>query len=311
MLLEHAIDIFLMDLRFRGYSERTIHAYSFDLEKFCIFLEDFAHKTPESMALDDLDIDMFRVWLDRKIKDGNSIKTIARKAATLRAFFKFLYKEGKIKENPTERLKIPRIPKKPPEALSQEEIRQLIMAVDPEDKDFLLDRAVLVLLYSTGLRVGELANLNLEHINLERQHIRVPGKGAKERILPLQDTVRKALLDYLLFRENEMPESLAPGQPALVKRSKSGISPVNVRKIQYIVEKHGKKAGILSHMHPHLLRHSIATHLIEEGANVEAVRQTLGHEDLATTSIYLKASSKYLRQEHEKYNPLDKLLKDQ
>jgi site-specific recombinase XerD len=263
-----------------------------------------------SIELDCIDNDVLRGWVDDNLSRGNKIRSVARKVATVKSFFKFLFREGLVDENPTERLALPRIPKKLPTALSQDEIRQLLNAPEPSDPNYLMNRAILIMLYSGGLRVSELVNLRIEHVNIERLHVRVPGKGAKERLIPLQIACQKAILDYLLYREEKLLDGFSPRDPLFVKKTKTGVRPINVRMVQYLVEQYGRRAGLMTHIHPHLLRHSIATHLIEEGANVETVRQTLGHEDLATTSIYLKSSSKYIFGEHKKYNPTDVLIKN-
>jgi integrase/recombinase XerD len=199
---------------------------------------------------------------------------------------------------------LPRIKKKPPAALSQDEIRQLLAAPSADDPNYLRDRAMLMMLYSAGLRVSELVTLKMEQILLDRHAIRVHGKGSKDRLLPMTDACRWLLLDYFLEREKKSPKTVAPKAPAFITGKGELMS---VRMIQYMVEKYGREAGISLHVYPHLIRHSIATHLIEEGCDVEAVRQTLGHESLATTSIYIKSSSKFLMNEHKKFNPSDKL----
>lgn len=309
MNMERATTEFLGEIRRRGYSDRTIKAYSHDLEKLCIYLKNTQRFDGASNELDSLDNESLRGWIDELLTRGNKLKSVARKVATLKSFFRFLYTENMIPANPAEKLSLPRIPKRPPSALSQEEIRQLLNSPEPGEPDYYLDRAILFLLYSGGLRVSELANLRIDNINLERQHIRILGKGAKERLIPLQNSSRTAILDYLEYREKHISEFLIPKNPLFLKKTGKGVRQLNIRMIQYLVEKHGKRAGLMSHIHPHLIRHSIATHMIEQGASVESVRQTLGHEDLATTSIYLKASSKFLYEEHKKYNPIDALTK--
>ena len=309
MILSDAQQRFFRELRIRGYSERTLSAYAFDIKKFNVYLKNDMGLDPESIEVDEVDTEMIRRFIDQRIVGGNSVRTISRKLASLKSMFRFLHNERLIQENPTERLKLPRIRKKPPAALSQDEVRQLVGAPDPEEQNFHLDRALLIVLYSCGLRVSEASKLKILHLNLERHHIRVPGKGSKERIIPIQDSVRNALLEYLLHREQAMPDTMGPDEPLFLKQTKSGPRAMNVRRIQYLVEKCGRQAGLMTHAYPHLLRHSIATHMIEQGANVEAVRQTLGHEDLATTSIYIKASSKFLMDEHKKFNPTDNLIK--
>jgi len=307
MNLSESISVFISDLRRRGYSQRTLDAYSFDLNKFHVFLN---AKNPEQVsAVSSVTDTSIKNWIDSCMISGNSLKTIARKVASIKSFFKFMFQENYIKINPVERIRIPRVPKRPPSALSIDEIRQLLTINDREDPNFLLYKALLSLIYSAGLRVSEAASLNMENINLERRVVLIPGKGAKERLVPFQDSVYSSIIEYFLYREVEHPESIGPKKPAFLKQTQSGLVRMNVRRIQYLVEKLGKNAGLSCHVHPHLLRHSIATHLIEQGCSVEAVRQTLGHEDLATTSIYLKSSSKFLSDEHVKHNPINNILK--
>ncbi len=304
MTLQEAIDSFLSDLRRRGYSARTVEAYAFDLQKLSESLSEFENSTVGSIPIEKVDVGMLRRWADNCLTKGNSARTLSRKMATCKSLFKYLEKEEIIEENPTSRVTLPKIRKKPPSALSQDEIRQLLAAPRSDDPNYLRDRAILMLLYSSGLRVSELVSLKMENILLDRQMIRVHGKGSKDRLLPMTEASRTLLLDYFLVREKESPKTTTPKSPAFITEKGT---PMTVRMIQYMVEKYGIEAGISLHVHPHLIRHSIATHLIEEGCDVEAVRQTLGHESLATTSIYIKASSKYLTSEHKKFNPADKL----
>lgn len=310
MLWTDAINEFIRELRIRGYSARTLDAYVFDLEKFNEYLDNSLKMDAPSIEVDDIDNQVIRGWIDERLAQGNTARTVARKLATVKSLFRFLYEQNILDENPVDKLKLPRIRKNPPAALSQDEVRQLMNAPDSGDRNYLMQRALLTVIYSCGLRVSEAANLRIESLNLERQILRVSGKGSKQRIIPLQDSVRSILLEYLLHRERDMPETLSAGAALFVKAGVRGPVAMNVRRIQYLVESCGKQAGLLTHAHPHLLRHSIATHMIEQGANVESVRQTLGHEDLATTSIYVKASSKFLLEEHKKYNPSDNLLKN-
>ena len=311
MLWTDAIQHFIRELRIRGYSRRTLDAYLFDIEKFNEYLNISLGLDLGSIRVDAIDTQVIRGWMDDRLTSGNSTRTMARKLATIKSLFRFLYDQNFVRENPADKLKLPRIRKNPPSALSQDEIRQLIKAPDPEGKNYLMERALLTIIYSCGLRVSEAASLRIESLNMERQHLRVSGKGSKQRIIPLQDSVRRIVLEYILHRERVMPETMSAGAALFVKMGAKGPVEMNVRRIQYLVERCGREAGLLTHVYPHLLRHSIATHMIEEGANVEAVRQTLGHEDLATTSIYVKASSKFLMQEHKKFNPSDNLIKNQ
>jgi integrase/recombinase XerC len=306
MVLNAAIDEFLSHLRRRGYSSRTVDAYAFDLGKLAEYAVLTLKTPPEGLETSHITKSFIRRWIDQCILNGNTPRTLARKTASSKSLFKFLLEENIISENPIEGMPLPKIKKKPPKALSQDEIRQLISAPAPDDPNFLRDRAILALLYSTGMRVSELANLRIEQISLDMQTVRVEGKGARERLLPIPDSAKKALLNYLSDRERRDSNSVFPKSPAVVTPKNKAMT---VRMIQYLVQKYGRAAGIQSHVHPHLLRHSIASHLIDEGCHIEAVRQTLGHEDLATTSIYLKTSTKFLENEHKKFNPSDRLLK--
>ncbi len=294
---------FKAHLRRKGYSEKTIRAYEFDVLK----LIDFIHKKPDcnGNTTDFFQKKIIESWIDECLKAGNSNKTVSRKIASCKAFFRFLQRENVIAGNPSEGIDMPKVAKKLPASLSQDEIRQLLNAPAPSEKDYLRNRAVLILLYSTGIRVSELISLTIENLSFEKNTLLIKGKGAKERVVPLTDSCRNALLDYFIERESLLPETIFPKAFVFLSRHKKQMS---VRMIQYMVAKYGKQVGIMSHIYPHLLRHSIASHLVEEGCHIEAVRQTLGHEDLATTSIYLKTSQKFISDEHKKHNPSDKLL---
>jgi site-specific recombinase XerD len=307
MSIKEAVQAFLADLRRRGYSPRTVAAYEFDLLKLAEYAQEMLESPIESIPIESVETALIRGWIDHCLGAGNTARTTARKLATCKSFFKFLEGEGAIQKNPISHISLPKIKKKPPLSLSQEEIRQILTAPSPESPNYLRDRAILMLLYGSGLRVSELVGLKLENILLDRQTLRVMGKGAKERVLPLTDSSRHAIIAYLEAREKRFPKTIEPRAPAFIKESGK---PLSVRMIQYLVEKYGLKSGIPVHVHPHLIRHSIATHLVEEGCSVEAVRQTLGHENLATTSIYVKASSKFLKEEHKKFNPSDRLVEN-
>jgi len=299
MTYSQGIKEFLASLRRSGYSSRTLSAYEFDLIKFAEFIGDF------DIPIDNLDKNIIKTWIDSCLLHGNSTRTVARKLATLKSFFNFLMDESLLTASPVEHIPLPRAKRKLPSCLSQDEIRQLISSPSPDEPEFLRNRAILTLMYSCGIRVSEVVSLKMSGVSLEHRSVRIEGKGAKERILPLTDSAFSAILEYFTYREKSSPRSIFPGSPAFL--SSKG-QPMTVRMIQYMVQKYGLSAGISTHVHPHLIRHSIASHLVDEGCHIEAVRQTLGHEDLATTSIYLSTASGFLAKEHEKFNPSDRLL---
>jgi integrase/recombinase XerC len=310
MLLVEAMDSFAKNLRRRGYSIKTIDAYLFDLKKFSVYLKNTRNIDEASIILDDIDIEAIRGWIDNNLESDISLRTVSRRLSTIKSLFHFLFSENLIDDRiKLERIQLPRIQKKPPQVLAQEEVYELFDIQDVDDPNHLMYQSLIILMYSCGLRVGEASSLRIRDLDLSKKSIRVLGKGAKERIIPLQNAANRSLLKYLEQREKTYPESLSPDDSLFYKVTKSGFKPMNIRRIQYLVEKRGESAGLLKHVHPHLLRHSIATHMIERGANVESVRQTLGHENLATTSIYIKSSSKFLREEHNKFNPIDSLIK--
>lgn len=302
---EQAKILFLASLRRGGYSNRTVSAYAFDIDKLFVFISELYNKSCQDIYIDEITRDDLRSWIDSCITAGNTPRTVSRKVATVKSFFGHLIKENLLDENPASMVVIPKTPKRLPSSLSQDEILQLLSAPDMNSPDFLRDRAILAMMYGTGLRVSELVTLKMGNIHLDARTVRLEGKGAKDRILPLPDTVHSALLNYFSKREEACPDSVSPKSWAFITRRGNQMT---VRMIQYMVQKYGIAAGIASHVHPHLIRHSIASHLVEEGCHIEAVRQTLGHEDLATTSIYLKTSSKFLRTEHDKFNPANRLM---
>lgn len=305
MTVDSARDLFLAALRRGGYSSRTVSAYEFDLEKFTVFITMLHNLSRENMYINAVSRDDIRSWVDSCITTGNTGRTISRKVATIKSFFGHLVEDDILKDNPADKVAIPKTPKRLPSALSQDEISQLLDAPCTDSPEYFRDKAILAMMYGTGLRVSELVSMKMGNIHLDSRTVRLEGKGAKDRILPLPDSVHSVIIDYFSHREESDPESVSPKAWAFITRRGKKMT---VRMIQYMVEKYGKEAGIASHVHPHLIRHSIASHLVEEGCHIEAVRQTLGHEDLATTSIYLKTSSKFLRAEHDKFNPANRLV---
>lgn len=307
MDLEKAIKEFISNMRRRGYSARTVDAYIFDLFHFQKFLEKFGSESSKSFAqLAEIDKAAILSWIDDQLNNNNSPRTISRKLSSLRSFFKFCLSESFVEKSPVENITPPKFRRQPPEALSQDEVRQLLSGIPPDSIHYLRDRAIVHLMYSTGLRVSELVSLTVESVDFDQDIIRVLGKGSKERLLPISGTTKTTLLDYALTREKAFSRSNTPKSPFFLRVD--GI-PLTPRMIQYMLQRLGVRSMVRHHVHPHLLRHSIATHLVEEGASLEAVRQTLGHENLSTTSVYLKTSKKFLMDEHKKFNPTDKISK--
>jgi integrase/recombinase XerD len=217
----------------------------------------------------------------------------------MRGFHKFLVEEGAAEENPLRRLRTPKLTPKLPAVLSTVEVKKLLQQPDPQQPFGIRDRAMLELLYATGLRVSELIHLSLNEVNLEAGYVRTRGKGSKERIVPLGGAARRALQDYLRGPRSVMARTSVQAI-LFLGRGGRGMTRQGFWKI---LRKHAREAGIAKHITPHTLRHSFATHLLEGGADLRSVQSMLGHVDIATTQVYTHVSREHLKQLHRKYHP--------
>lgn len=238
------------------------------------------------------------------LKKGDySVRSVCRKISTIRSFFKFISREGIIKINPTINLTTPKIEKKLPYFLYLQEINKLIEAPPGNTIFGIRDRAILELLYGTGMRVGELVNLNIQDIDLDEKTVRVFGKGSKERILPLGNPSIKAIQEYIAGR-NRFIKKIAINRKEmnafLLNRFGGRLS---ARSIRRIIIKYMKIAGLNKKISPHVLRHSFATHLLGGGADLRSVQELLGHESLSTTQIYTHITKERLKITYNKSHP--------
>ncbi|MFU8855780.1 MAG: site-specific tyrosine recombinase XerD [Deferrisomatales bacterium] len=261
----------------RGLSRNTVDAYARDVSAFLAFLGGAGR--PEADTARGRDV---LSWLKAQRARGLSARTTARRLSALRAFYRFLVREGLAGENPLERLESPKLWKTLPRTLSAEETRALVESPRSQDPQGLRDRALLELLYASGLRVSEAAGLTLDRVELSLGFVRPLGKGSKERIVPVGGRALEALRDYL-----------EQGRPLLLKGRRDGhvfLSRFGRRLSRQSLWKRVKQAaraaGVSSSVSPHTLRHSFATHLLEGGADLRSVQMMLGHADLATTQVY-------------------------
>ncbi len=297
MDLHFLVDEYLSTLAVeRGYSEKTVAAYAADLSDFLDFLEDQGLKDAKEINAPHL-----LLYLSNLRKRKLTEETIARRLSSLRGFFKFLVLEHGLKENPLLLIEGPRPGRKLPFVLSLEEIERLLEAPETKSPVGLRDRALLELLYSSGLRVSELVSLCLFELNLEVGFVRVKGKGGKERIVPVGEPAQKALKEYLL---RGRPKLLRPGtdipQVFLNRRGK----PLTRQRVWQMLKRYALKGGLdPSRVTPHVLRHSFATHLLEGGADLRTVQALLGHASLSTTQIYTHVQAETLRRVHARYHP--------
>ena len=277
----------------KGLAENTRLAYARDLDR----LADFAARRSLSLeTISRADVLDFLSSLYRRKLDSRSV---ARYLVTLRNFFRFAVREGLIQDDPTENLQSPRIRSRLPSFLSVEEVEKLLQQPDPETPLGLRDKAMLELLYGTGLRVSELMNLKLEDVRFDMGYLRSLGKGDKERLVPVGRAALAAVKAYW-----------QSGRPKLLKRKSCPYLFVNQRGTRLsrvgfwkILAAYGRKAGLRPGLSPHKLRHSFATHLLERGADLRSVQMMLGHADIATTQIYTHVVQDRLKQVYKAHHP--------
>ena len=295
--MQKLIDRFLDNLRYqRNCSPATVIAYGHDLETFLAFLKE--SKLPAQASK--IDALAARAWLARLHRDGLERSSVARKVSSLRSFFRYLVREGDIVESPMDRVSTPRFRRKLPRHLNVAEAAVVVESPDPDTALGLRDRALLELLYATGLRVSELCNLDLLDIDLQELILLALGKGNKERMVPFGFRARDALRDYLAQRAKLRGK--AGGDPDAVFLNYRGgrLTPRSVRRV---LDTAIERTAVKHKISPHGLRHSFATHLLDAGADLRAIQELLGHASLSTTQRYTHVSTEQLREVYRKAHP--------
>lgn len=291
--MDALIDQFIHHLRLeRGLSDNTIQAYTRDLARLGRFLEQ------EGLSPLTISRDRMIAYLS-SIRRSLSTRSVARAISSTRSFFRFLAAEGRIQENPARLLETPRLSQRLPHILSIEEIDRLLSRPDRSTPAGSRDRAMLELLYATGLRVSELIGLKVLNVNLESGYLRTIGKGAKERLVPIGGKAIEAVRAYLSDGRPLMVRGINPPYLFLNHRGRA----LTRQGFWKIIKQYGHLAGITKEITPHTIRHSFASHLLEGGADLRAVQVMLGHEDIATTQIYTHVTRERLKELHEKYHP--------
>jgi len=277
----------------RGLAANTVEAYGRDLGKFARFCQARQLAPPRVERRHVAD------FLGHLYQQGLDSRSVARTLVAVRNFFRFLRQENVLRRDPTEHIESPRTWKRLPKFLTVAEVEQLLAAPEERTPRGLRDAAMLEVLYATGLRVSELVNLKVSDVQLEAGYLRCLGKGSKERVVPLGRKATAALEAYL-----------RRGRPALVKpRSSPHLFLTRLgRKMtrhnfRRLLGERGRAAGIRTHLSPHTLRHSFATHLLERGADLRAVQLLLGHADISTTQIYTHVAQERLKQIYRTYHP--------
>jgi integrase/recombinase XerD len=285
----------------KSLSDNTLSNYLFDLDRFINYLKE-EQNIENVNEVTDKTIESYVYYLrNKKSKTGDyySIKSINRHISSLKTFFKYLLAEKNIETNPTDIIDAPKTTRKLPDLLTIQEIDKMFMQTDLDDKYELRDRAIMETMYASGLRVSETVNLRINDIFFKEGILRVFGKGSKERIVPIGSS---ALRFINLYLENSRPYFAKTVSEDFVFLNFRGKYLTRMA-IWNIIRKYSKKAGIKKAMHPHILRHSFATHLLEGGADIRIIQEMLGHSDISTTQIYTHVDREYLIEVHKTFHP--------
>lgn len=292
LTLEPFLDRFMQVAVFEaGLSDRTLAAYAADIRDYLRHLEEGGVAAPGDVLREDI-LD----HMGGMLAAGLSPRSVTRHLSAIRRFHRFLMDEGITAVNPAEGFDSPRLARRLPHCLTSEEIERLLAAPDAAPDHAARDAAILELFYSCGLRISELANLPLRDVSLEEASVRVRGKGAKVRLVPLGIRARQRISAWLRIREQ------GPLKDATLFLSERGRR-MNRCSVWAVVKRHARAANIRQNVTPHMLRHSFATHLLDNGADLRAVQEMLGHSDISTTQIYTHVSVERLSQAHKQFHP--------
>jgi integrase/recombinase XerC len=291
--VERATDEFLRHLRERNASAHTIKAYTGDLDTFAAYIG-----SREWKAIDHITI---RGFLSQLYDKGLSKTSVARALAAVRSLYRWLAQEGVVEQNPAKLVSTPRLPKKLPRVPTIEEVNFVLDGKMPEVAAFPeRDRLMLELLYGCGIRSSELVGINLDDIRIGNEAILIRGKGKKERYVPFGGSARAALALYLPWRR-QLLATVKKTNPALLVNQRGGR--LTTRSVGRIVKRIAVAKGLSPDVHPHTLRHAFGTHMLEEGADLRAIQELLGHERLATTQRYTQLSVKHMMEVYDQTHP--------
>ena len=277
----------------KGVSEHTLSAYGTDLRKFALFL------AQQKKNLLDADSQLLNRYLAQRIDKAFSPRSTSRALSSLRRFYAYAHQRGKIAQNPLSQLLNPKIGRSLPKTLSEQDVDALLSAPDINDPIQFRDKAMLELLYASGLRVSELVGLSMQQINLQHGLVRVTGKGQKERLVPMGEEAAHWLRLYL-----QQGRVLLLGSQLLdVVFPSSRAQQMTRQTFWHRIKFYAKVAHIQAELSPHTLRHAFATHLLNHGADLRVVQMLLGHSDLSTTQIYTHVAQARLQSLHQQHHP--------
>ncbi len=291
---DHAalIDTFLDTLWMeRGLSKNTLDAYRADLNHFAIWLQG------QDMQL--LNVDAATILSYLAHASSQSVRTVARRLSSIRRLYEYLVREDRIRLNPASQVEAPRIGRSLPKSLTESEVESLLNAPDINDALGVRDRAMLELLYATGLRVSELVSITMQQVNTRQGVLRVVGKGNKERLVPMGEEASSWLQRYLQWARDDILNGRRTDDLFPSKRGKA----MTRQTFWHSIKRYAVVAGINKPLSPHVLRHAFATHLVNHGADLRVVQMLLGHSDISTTQIYTHVARERLKNLHGEHHP--------
>lgn len=278
----------------RGLAENTLASYNSDLQQFIKYLE-----SAQVKSFNNVSRGLLVAYVVKMQQEGRSPATISQHLAAMKSFYNFLLRERLVEADPTANLESPRQPKKLPMVLTVSEVEKLLSQPKPDSPAGLRDKAMLELFYATGLRVSELVALNIDQVNLQGEFVRCLGKGSRERVVPMGQVACFHIRTYLENGRGKLIRKKA--EPALfVNQHGRRLSRQGCWKI---LKGYARAANIKKSITPHTLRHSFATHLLENGADLRSVQELLGHADIGTTQIYTHLTKKKIREVYDKTHP--------
>ena len=294
--MEAEIDLFIRFLATeRGLSDNYQLSTRRSLSEFAAWCSSARKITAPS----EVTMPLVSDYLATRKRSGLAAASIKLIVVALKIFFRFLLAKGRIERDPTETLTLPRIERYLPETLNELQVQQLIESIDTRQPRGLRDRAIIELLYASGLRISELANARLENFSAEQRILRVTGKGNKTRLVPVGRKACEALAGYLSAERPKLVKSKTGSEIFLSSR---GTKLTTVRLWQ-IVKERARISGLEANIYPHLLRHSFATHLLGNGADLRIIQEMLGHSDISTTQVYTHVDQQRLKAVHRKFHP--------
>lgn len=277
----------------KGLSVNTLESYKNDLTRF------FSYLLQKKLSWETIRRQDVEAYLTAAQNEGVTVATVSRYISSIRSFYNFTQLEKLSDNNPSEDIELPKKPKKLPEFLNTEEVERLLSAPDKETVTGLRDAAMLELLYATGERVSEIINLKMEDLNLDEGYLVCMGKGSKQRLIPFGDAAGEMIIRYI--RNSRLKLMKEQSTPFLFLSTRSG--PLSRKTFWKMIKDYRLKAGIEKDISPHTLRHSFATHLLQNGADLRSVQMLLGHSDISTTQIYTHINQHRMKKIHDQYHP--------